>query len=362
MTAPTNPTATRAREASGPRVLGSAATAPKRKATVRRLASTILASVAVAFVLSAAVCLLPESPYQRWQLQANYMDGVLVRDYERIRFDPKPIDIAILGPSRAQLGLSADAIEDRLAQRGKRVSVANLAIGGTGQNIQWAIVDELFKSKSPKVIVIGVDDEPHPFGHFAFRYVAPADAVVFPPTPFLHNYLYDLAYLPARKAQLFGAALFPDLFGLPKQFDPKAYAGKRSDYTTDFPDEFGKTVDMTHPVPRATLLAQWRRPVPETFVSRALNRINGGEDHLYIRKIAEEARARGTQLIFIFLPTFNGSTTIADLAFLEQYGAVLSLGDLSQRDELFENWSHLNHAGAVTASARLADAIAGLDL
>ena len=43
------------------------------------------------------------------------------------------------------------------------------------------------------MIVIGVDDEPHPFGHFAFRYVAPADAVVFPRTPFLHNYLYDLA-------------------------------------------------------------------------------------------------------------------------------------------------------------------------
>jgi hypothetical protein len=40
----------------------------------------------------------------------------------------------------------------------------------------------------------------------------------------------------------------------------------------------------------------------------------------------------------------------------------LNLGDLAQRDELFENWSHLNHAGAMTASARLADAIAGLDL
>ena len=327
-----------------------------------RVLGVLGASVAVALALSAAVCLLPENVYQRWQLQANYMDGVLVRDYERIRFDPKPIDIVILGSSHAQLGLSAAAIEDQLALHGKRASVANLAIGGAGQNVQWAIVDELFKSKSPKVIVIGVDDQPHPFGHFAFRYVAPADAVVFPPTPFLHNYLYDLAYLPARKAQLFGAELFPTLFGLPKQFDPKAYAGKRSDYTTDFPDEFGKTVDMMHPVPRATLLAQQRRPDGRTFVARALNRISGGEDHLYIRKIAEEARAHGTQLIFIYIPIFNGPATISDLAFLEQYGQVLNLGDLAQRDELFENWWHFNHAGAMTASAKLADAIAGLDL
>ena len=177
------------------------------------------------------------------------------------------------------------------------------------------------------MIVIGVDDQPHPFGHFAFRYVAPAGAVVFPPTPFLHNYLYDLAYLPARKAQLFGAELFPTLFGLPKQFDPKAYAGKRSDHTTDFPDEFGKTVDMMHPVPRATLLAQQRRPDGRTLVAHALNRMSRGEDHLYIRKIAEEARAHGTQLIFIYIPIFNGPATISDLAFLEQYGQVLNLGD-----------------------------------
>ena len=46
----------------------------------------------------------------------------------------------------------------------------------------------------------------------------------------------------------------------------------------------------------------------------------------------------------------------------ETVRSVLNYGDLAQRDELLENGSHLNHAGAMTASARLADAIAGLDL
>ena len=67
-------------------------------------------------------------------------------------------------------------------------------------------------------------------------------------------------------------------------------------------------------------------------------------------------------MIFIYIPIFNGPATISDLAFLEQYGQVLNLGDLAQGDELFENWGHFNHAGAMTASGRLADAIAGLDL
>jgi len=62
------------------------------------------------------------------------------------------------------------------------------------------------------------------------------------------------------------------------------------------------------------------------------------------------------------LPMFDGPRTVSDEDFLKQFGPVLNYGDLAPHDELFENWSHLNHAGAMNASGRLADAIAGLDL
>ena len=280
--------------------------------------------------------------------------------YERIHFDPTPVDVAIVGPSRALLGLGAAAIEGQLAQHGTRAHVVNFSLTGAGRDIQWAILDELFKAKSPKVVVLEVEEQPYPFGHFFFKYAAPAEAIVFPPTPFLHNYLYNLAYLPVRKLKLFGANLFPDLFGLSKQFDPDAYSRARTDFTTSFTGEFGKLVDMEHPVPRATLLTQPRVPVPRTLMARGFTWINGGEDHLFIEKIARDAEAHGSQLIFVYLPIFNGPPTISDLDFLKQFGPVLNFGDLAPRDELFENWSHLNHAGAVIASARLADAIAGL--
>ena len=91
-----------------------------------------------------------------------------------------------------------------------------------------------------------------------------------------------------------------------------------------------------------------------------MTRINGGEDHLYIEQIAREAKAHGAQLIFVFFPVFNGAQSISDLEFLKQFGPVLNDGDLAQRDELFDNWPHLNHAGAMKASARLADALVGL--
>jgi hypothetical protein len=359
MTAQANPTATRAQAGSGTPVLDGAASVPRRKATAGKLVFTILAALAVALILNAAVCLLPENDYQKWQLQDP--DGSLRWIYERIHFDPRPIDIAIVGSSREQLGFSAAAIEQDLAQRGRQANVVNFALPGGGRDIQWAILDELFKTKSPKVIVLGVDDQPFPFGHFLFKYVAPAEAIAFPPTPFLHNYLYNLAYLPIRKLKLFGANLFPDLFGLPKQFDPEHYARSRTDYTTNFIGD-GKLVDMEHPVPRATLLAEPREPVPRTLIARLLTRLNGGEDHLFTEKIASEAKAHGAQLLFVHLPMFEGPQTVSDTDFLKQFGPVLNYGDFSPRDELYENWSHLNHAGAMIASERLADAVAGLGL
>jgi hypothetical protein len=317
------------------------------------------AALVVAFILNAAVCFLPENDYQKWQLQDP--DGRLRWIYERIHFDPRPIDIAIVGPSREQLGLSAAAIEQDLAERGKHANVVNFALPGAGRDIQWAILHELFKAKSPKVIVLGVEEQPYPFGHFFFKYVAPAEAIVFPPSPFLHNSLYNLAYLPVRKLKLFGANLFPDLFGLTKEFDPDHYAKNRTDYSTSFIGD-GKLVDMEHAVPRATLLAQPREPVPRTLVARLLTRLNGGEDHLFIEKIAREAKAHGAQLVFVHLPMFEGPQTVSDESFLKQFGLVLNYGDLAPHDELFENWSHLNHAGAMKASARVAAAIAGLNL
>src|ERR1700722_13184983 len=359
MSAQANRTAAGGRAESDPLALDGGASVQQRMATVAKLVLTILAALAVALVLNVAVCLLPENDYQKWQLQDP--DGRLRWIYERIHFDPTPIDVAIVGPSRAQLGLSAAAIEQELGQRGKRLNVANFAMLGSGRDLQWAILDELFKAKSPKVVVLEVDEEPYPFGHFLFKHVGPTEAIVFPSSPFLHNYLYNLAYLPIRKLKLFGANLFPGLFGLTKEFDPEHYAQNRTDYSTSFIGD-GKLVDMEHPVPRATLLAEPREPVPRTLVARLLTRLNGGEDHLFTEKIAREAKAHGAKLVFVHLPMFEGPTTVSDEDFLKQFGPVLNYGDLAPHDELFENWSHLNHAGAMNASARLADAVAGLGL
>ena len=57
-----------------------------------------------------------------------------------------------------------------------------------------------------------------------------------------------------------------------------------------------------------------------------------------------------------------GRPRSATSEFLERFGALLNNGDLSQEYTLYENRHHLNHAGAMIASDRLARAIVGQNL
>ena len=119
MTAPTGPTATRAHAELDPRALDGAASVSKRNGTVRRLVFKILATLGVG-ARSDRRCGLPSAGERLPALEARGFDYARLRwMYERIHYDPRPIDVVILGSSRAQVGLSAAAIEQQLAEHGK---------------------------------------------------------------------------------------------------------------------------------------------------------------------------------------------------------------------------------------------------
>jgi hypothetical protein len=321
---------------------------------------TLCASIGVALALGAAACLLPENSYQRWQLVDGTVEEPLRWGYERIHFDARPIDIAIIGSSKTMLGLSASRIEEQLSSEGKPVHVVNFSAPVEGRNVGWAVLDELFKSKSPKLIVIGITREPFPYGHPAFKYVAPAHAIVYPPAPLLHNYFYDLANLPSRKLKLFSASLAPNLFGLRDRFDPEIYARTRSDFSSGSWVSEGKLIDMDREVTPAALLAQARHPATSKskLVTRALAWCcNEGDEHVYVAEIARLAQAHGAKLLFVLLPEFNDRSEIRERDFLERYGKIVDMSDLADQDKLYQSSGHLNHAGALIASDRIANEV-----
>src|ERR1700750_2377233 len=58
---------------------------------------SFVAVLAIAVAVASAVCSLPENAYQRWQLLDGTIHGRSRWIYERIHFDPRPIDVAIVG-------------------------------------------------------------------------------------------------------------------------------------------------------------------------------------------------------------------------------------------------------------------------
>lgn len=62
----------------------------------------VLKILGLALVLAGGACLLPDNPYQRWQLLDGTMHASARWIYERTHFDPRSIDVVIVGPSRTR--------------------------------------------------------------------------------------------------------------------------------------------------------------------------------------------------------------------------------------------------------------------
>jgi hypothetical protein len=307
-----------------------------------------------------AAC-LPDYPYERFQLLPELYQR-LAWIYERIHYDPRPIDVAIIGPSKTFLGVSAGEVEQRLSILGEPASVANFSLLFQGRNAQWAILDELYKSKRPRILIVQFDAETAIWGHPWFKYFAPSADIVFAPSIFLHNYFEDLSFLPFRQMELLAASLFPSMLGLRPDFDPVQYANARTDFTTSFRGLSGEVVDMDREIPAAELRAdheEFNKHLHIARLPRALVPFVEADDRLYLDKIARLASAHGTKLVMVYVPDFeNGKLDAKVRRHYSEYGTILDCSDLAERNTLYMHWAHFNHAGALILSDRIAEAVA----
>ena len=111
--------------------------------------------LAVAFACAVGAGFLPDDPYQRWQL----LDGTIHDNarwiYERSHFDPTPIDVAFIGPSRTGAGVIAPRLMSDLKARGVTANVVNFSLPETGRNMNWAAAEQMFAVKKPSWRFLG---------------------------------------------------------------------------------------------------------------------------------------------------------------------------------------------------------------
>jgi hypothetical protein len=320
-----------------------------------RVTLLILAS---ALFWAVVLCVLPNNAYQRWQTLKGTEYDTLRTIYERIHYDPRPLDVVILGPSKAALDLSIKRIRGDLAASGVSANASNFAVMASGRDKDYAVAKELYETKNPKVLVIGVDAVAFPYGHPVFKYFADASDIAFPPAIGLHEHPYNLAYLPFRQLRMFVANLLPDAVGLTKTFNPQSYAQREQQDDTDGFLFHGEWIDTTRrETAEGLAVTPFVARTPSGW-TRVMERFNEGDDHTYIRKIVELARAHGTQVIFVYLPEYGAPSQTSEAAFLEPLGHLVSVGDVATRPELYMEVHHLNRYGAQIASDRVASAVA----
>ncbi|PZO91804.1 MAG: hypothetical protein DI623_01775 [Sphingomonas sanxanigenens] len=321
----------------------------------------LIAILATSLLLAIGASLLPENSYQRWQLLDDTIHARARWIYERIHYDPTPIDVAFIGPSRIGAGINAPQLGAALAKRGLPSNVVNFSLPETGRNINDVIVEEMLKTKRPKLLVIGVIEKPSRFGHSAFKYIAPRAMVANPGYFGNINYLPDLAYLPFRQLYLFAADLMPGATGLTKSFDPARYAGSSVDTTGDVVMPDGSIKNATLPASPAELdrgVRKLERGMHPPFLPAALADVEFGDERHFTRRIVAAAKARGIPVVFLALPYHTGPAAVQEQAFYTQFGPLWNASFLAPHGEWYADYGHLTAHGATILTDWLVEPVA----
>lgn len=237
----------------------------------------------------------------------------------------------------------APQLEAALRANGIPAHVVNFSLPENGRDLNYVIARELFRTKSPKVLVIGVIEKPSRFGHPAFKYLAPSWLVADPSYFINLNYLSNLIYLPYRQMKLFLADLWPSLTGLTKTFDPATYLGSNIDMRP------AALVNRINPAPRDELISdvnKLEKGIHPPILPASLRDVEFGDERHFIREIAELAREKGTRVVFLSLPYYTGPDDIQEEPFYRQFGDVINASFLASHAELYADHAHLTPHGA----------------
>lgn len=130
--------------------------------------------------LLAVLCLLAVVPLPITErLSALREDGLrLVQVYERIVVDPRPIDVAFIGTSHTMNGVDDRGVQEALAEAGIRAHVVNLGVSWMGRDLHLLLTKELLAHKTPKLIVLEINEHEPPYGHPLMPYIASASGML----------------------------------------------------------------------------------------------------------------------------------------------------------------------------------------
>ena len=308
--------------------------------------------------MCAALLAIPNSAYYRWQ-QA---DGtILFRArwiYERIHFDPTPIDVAVIGSSRMEASVRAGELGDALsAKLGRPVHVVNFGLAQEGRDLHWTIASELLRNR-PEVKLLILSASPEAvMSHPGFRFLGDDASIARAPALYNPSWADNLLTLPYRHVAYGLQALWPSAFGLSRSFDPAIYRARSFDPTVSFTTGDGVFVDRDRVFDPASSAPEAPGREDPKLRYLPLDRRYATERQ-FARRIATLAQAHHVTVAFLRVPTFGGHDRFVDPAFYHGIGPVLEAEQFGGDPHDYMDVAHLNRQGTARLLPWLADAVA----
>ena len=330
-------------------------------------AGQYLGAVAAVFVaLYAATMLLPHDPYIRYQSFKGTIFDRLSWVYERLAYDPTPIDVLVVGSSRTARGVNMAEIEAALAARGETLHVANVSIPASGFDWRLTAVREALAHHPEIRLVIWELVEVFPReGHQAFGDLATAGQILAAPWLVNTTLPESIAALPYRQIELALASRAPGIFGYRTAFDPAQYAGTTPDHRK-FNDpawtleaEMQQLGGLDHALAVAKDSAQRRTEITWPVMPAALAGIEFGVSRHYVDELAALSKEHGFAVAFLFLPFFDGYPDALEADWVGERGAYWNADFLLSDPANYIDAAHPSQTGIEKITPWLAGLIAG---
>ena len=321
-----------------------------------------------AIALLILLCLLPDNRYVRFQ---SLTDSAVVKVgwiYERLHFDPSPIDIAFLGTSHTVFGINSEVVERTCRNAGgKNCATVNFGLQHLGRDLHWILAREALETCAPRMLIIEVQESEPRAMHPAFPFLANPGDIVAAPILINTSYFDALVRLPLRQMTGFANARAPKLLGVRTQFDSKLYRGAHWDDT--YSEQGSIEHPIVQPVPRIEVhtvaeLEEQRRHLQARErrllkLPAQLGWIEYRANLLYLKKIILLARNKGVPVRFLYMPTFHGAPSPDSDAFYQGLAPVWRMPrQILDRPDLWLDVGHLNTKGADAFSKWLGEKIA----
>lgn len=302
---------------------------------------------------------LPTDAYQRYLSlrSTDYIKGSWI--YERLHFDPTPVDIAFIGSSRTMEGIDAAAIEAELARSKISAHVVNLAVPSLGLDVPYLLGRMLVETKQPRIVFLETDYLVYRGDNPVFPLLATPRDVLEAPLLVNERLLPNLLSVAARNLTLTWQRL---LEGRPR-FDKADYRGPHWEdvYQVTGHDFTQGRARLTHPEKERLEVdaARW--------VGNVMRKSSQYDDwawlelhynETYQMRLIQLLRASGVQIVLLSMPAIGTPEPPFHADVLLGLGEFWSLpGLVAGDDTLWDNPTHMNYRGAELYSSWLAEKI-----